>query len=121
MIPADFDSAKLENAAFGVTRGGPMLTWQLRFSADAASFIRERTWHPTQRLVEMDAGGLELTFKCEGAVEVFAWVASWGTGVEVLAPQSARRDLAGLGQLLQERYAVDTSAGPTETAPLVRV
>ncbi|GDX80022.1 transcriptional regulator [Deltaproteobacteria bacterium] len=105
--PADFDAAKFENAAFGVTRGGPPQTWRLRFSAEVAPFIRERTWHPTQVLTETEGGGLELTFTCEGAVEVFAWVASWGAGVEVLTPESARRDLAGLGAWLGERYAAD--------------
>ncbi len=118
VIPADFDAAKLENAAFGVTRGGPSFLWHLRFTADVASFIRERTWHPTQELVDVEGGALELTFTCEGAVEVFAWVASWGEGVEVLAPASARADMAGLGEWLVERYADEAIPGQTETPPV---
>lgn len=103
--PADFDIAKYENAAFGATRGGPALTWTLRFSADTAPFIRERTWHPTQSLVELPEGRVELTFRCEGGAEVAAWVASWRDSVEVVAPESARAELAALGAWLQAAYA----------------
>ena len=103
-VPPDFDPAQHERAAFGVTRGGPVEAWELRFSANVAPFIRERLWHPTQRIVEGEEGRLTLHFSCEGAVEVFAWVCSWHQEIEVITPVWAREDLRRLGLWFGKTY-----------------
>lgn len=103
--PADFDPEKLENAAFGVHHAGRPVTYRLRFRPWAAPYIRERTWHPTQKIKDLEDGRVELSFRCARTYEVTAWVASWLDSVEVLAPRSLRFDLASLGENLTERYS----------------
>lgn len=102
--PAHFDPSHHEQAAFGVTRGGPIESWSLRFSAAVAPFLRERQWHPTQKITEEKGGSLLLDFRCEGSVEVFAWVASWHDQVEILSPESARAQMRAFGTWILNTY-----------------
>jgi predicted DNA-binding transcriptional regulator YafY len=102
--PRDFDPRKLETAAFGVFASGNPTTYRLRFDPGVAPYIRERSWHPTQRLDERADGGVDLRFRCDASPEVASWVQSWGDGVEVLAPASLRRELGALGEWLSSTY-----------------
>ena len=49
--PADFRIGEFLDGSFRVMRGrGPPRPIRLRFTPDAARFVRERDWHPSQRL-----------------------------------------------------------------------
>ena len=50
-------------------------------------YLRERTWHPSQRFDALDDGRLRMTFTVTSLVEVEPWVRSFGADVEVVAPQ----------------------------------
>lgn len=102
--PPDFDPAAWEQAAFGVFTSGEPTTYRLRFDRAVATYIRERLWHPSQKLAELDDGRLELAFRCDASREVTGWITSWGDAVEVLEPESLRRELAALGRRLAARY-----------------
>ncbi len=70
-------------------------TIRLRFTADQTPYVRERTWHPKQKLVERATGEVDLSFPATHLFEVTRWVLSWGPGVRALAPPalvSAVRD-----------------------------
>jgi predicted DNA-binding transcriptional regulator YafY len=68
----------------------------LRFSPDQAPYIREREWHPTQRLRDLRDGRLELIFRAGGTFEITRWILGWGDAVEVVRPAALRRDVAAL-------------------------
>lgn len=103
-IPTDFAPEQLEHSAFGVHTGFDRTRYVLQFDAEVASYIRERTWHPSQELVELPQSGLELRFTCGHSFEVSAWVASWRHWVRVLEPDFLRIELRELGEALVERY-----------------
>ena len=103
--PAEFDARRYVTSLFGVHGTGEMVKYRLRFSADVAPFIRERQWHPTQKLRSRADGGVDLAFECQESYEVSAWVASWRGNVTVIAPSSLRKELRQLGQQLAGRYA----------------
>jgi predicted DNA-binding transcriptional regulator YafY len=107
VIPADFDPAKMEWSAFGVHTGSALVTYKLRFDAEVAAYIRERTWHPSQVLTELERGAVELRFTCGESWEVSSWVASWRQHVEVLEPAQLRTELRALGAVLVERYPAE--------------
>ncbi len=102
--PADFDPVALERSAFAVTSSGPLVTYRMRFDPEVAAFIEEREWHPTQELVSLAGGGVELSFTCAETWEVAAWVASWGRLVEVLQPGALRSSLLALGDWYRATY-----------------
>ncbi len=115
-IPKSFDPDAFENLAFGVFAGDRALKHRLRFAAHLAPFIRERCWHPTQRLRETARGTVELEFQCSPSPEVTAWVSGWGSGVEVLEPKELRRELRELGVWLQATYTNAKSTALPERA-----
>ncbi|MBM4362966.1 MAG: WYL domain-containing protein [Deltaproteobacteria bacterium] len=102
--PADYDPSKWEASAFGIFLGTNPVQYRLRFDPDAAPYVRERTWHPSQKLKELRDGRLELAFQCTESYEVTSWVVSWQTAVEVLEPESLRRELASFGGWAVDRY-----------------
>ena len=53
-----------------------------------AYFVKERSWHPTQKLQSQKDGSVILTMQCGGLDELTAWVLSFGPGAKVLGPQS---------------------------------
>ena len=107
-MPRDYHPDALEDSAFGVFVGKTRTTYKLRFSPAIAPYIRERTWHPSERTRELAGGRLELTFTCAPSYEVTAWVASWRSEVEVIEPPSLRKELADLGRYLTRTYGASS-------------
>ena len=92
-----FDLKKYETEAFGVMWEKP-ITVVVRFRADQAPYVREREWHPTQKLRTLRDGRLELTFRAGGAFEITRWILGWGDAAEVLRPAGLRSNIAGHSQ-----------------------
>lgn len=90
-----FDAKRYEAEAFGVVWEKPM-TVVVRFRADQAPYVREREWHPTQRLGELRDGRVELTFRAGGAFEIIRWILGWGDAAEVVSPALVRKRVAEL-------------------------
>ena len=87
-----FDSKKCREDAFGVSWQDPVHV-VLRFRAEQAPYVRERMWHPSQKLLDLWDGGVELTFRAGGAFEIRRWVLGWGDAVEVISPEELRRQV----------------------------
>jgi len=99
-VPEDFSPADLTGSAFGLIDDEPVAV-KVRFAAAVAHLIRERSWHPTQKLEEAADGSLTLSFTAGGEKELLAWLYSYLPHVEVLAPESLRRQFRqGLEQAL---------------------
>jgi predicted DNA-binding transcriptional regulator YafY len=58
----------------------------LRFSGRAAQLVRERNWHPSQRLQELADGNLEVSLTLNSLEEIVPWILSWGRQCEVISP-----------------------------------
>ena len=90
--PADFAIATYLDSTFRVVRGtGPAHRVRLRFAPTAARYVREKSWHPSQRLTEQPDGSLVLTLKLSHLLEVRRWAMSFGGDCEVLEPAELRR------------------------------
>jgi predicted DNA-binding transcriptional regulator YafY len=96
-VDPNFDLKKYEAEAFGVIWEKPM-TVVVRFHPDQAPYVREREWHPTQRLRTLRDGRLELTFRAGGTFEIIRWILGWGDAAEVMRPAALRRDVATILQ-----------------------
>ena len=102
--PMDFDPETWEAAAFDVFAGGAPTKYVLRFASEVAPYVRERRWHPSQKLRGLSGGGVELQMTCAGSHEIMNWVASWRQWVVVVQPKSLRQEMAELGRWLVDRY-----------------
>jgi predicted DNA-binding transcriptional regulator YafY len=70
---------------FGV-HGGDLQDVSIRFDAESASYVRERTWHPSQEIVEERGGSIVLKMRVAGLLELKSWVQSFGVAATVLSP-----------------------------------
>jgi len=85
--PHKFSLEKRLRDSFGVLSGHGEFDVIVRFNDAVADYIREKRWHPSQRLSELPDGGVELRLKLSSLVEVQRWVLSWGGNARVVAPQ----------------------------------
>lgn len=102
-VDPTFDLKRYKAEAFGVVWEKPM-TVVVRFRADQAPYVREREWHPTQKLKDLRDGRLELTFKAGGTFEITRWILGWGAAAEVVRPKGLRKDVAALLQAAAAQY-----------------
>ena len=79
---------RLSNA-FGISSEEPMDV-VVRFTEEQAPYIWERTWHPSQRLEELEDGRVVLRLRAGGFYEIKSWVLSFGAAAEVLEPEELR-------------------------------
>lgn len=107
--PKDYSPEKWESAAFRIFAGGKPVQYRLRFDAEAAPYILERVWHPTQKVKKLRGKGVELTFTCGESYEVAGWVASWREHVEVIAPESLRDEMGRYAGWLAGRYSASSA------------
>ena len=88
-VREDFDFDAYVGQAFGVV-SEPASKVRIRFDRSWAPHVEERTWHPSQTLRRLRGGGIELEMEVGGLLELKSWVLSFGSGAEVLAPETLR-------------------------------
>ncbi len=79
----------------------------IHFDALAAGYVRERQWHPSQKLTDLSGGGLELRVTLVSSVELERFVLAWAEHAQVVAPPERRNRLEG--RLKAARKAYDTA------------
>jgi predicted DNA-binding transcriptional regulator YafY len=93
--------------SWGMDFSGPLQTVRLKFNADAAPYIQEGVdRYPEQVITPTLDGGCLYEIQVYGEFELRPWVRSWGSAVEVLAPQSLREAIQTEAALLAERYSM---------------
>ncbi len=86
-IPRSFSLAERFERGFGLIDDPPQEV-KIRISPEWAYYVKERKWHPTQKLQPQKDGSVILTMRCGGLDELTAWVLSFGPGAKVLGPQT---------------------------------
>jgi predicted DNA-binding transcriptional regulator YafY len=71
--------------AFGLIED-PAMNIRIRFSRKVAYLLKERMWHPTQKIQPLGNGDVLLTMQAGGSQEILRWILSWGATATVLAP-----------------------------------
>lgn len=85
-MPSGMNKKKMFGDQFGIVWKSKSFKVRIRFSPDVAPYIRERKWHPAQKIRDLRDGGLVIEFVTNHLNEVSDWVLSWGAGATVLAP-----------------------------------
>ena len=96
--PSGYNPEQLLAASFGIFIEDPIQV-ELKFSAAAAPYIRERIWAEEQCIEACEDGGLILRFRAAGREEIKRWILSFGSAVKVIGPESlvtmVREELQG--------------------------
>lgn len=85
-MPAGMTKQRMFGDQFGIIWKDKFYKVRIRFSPEVAPYIKERQWHPMQKVKTLRAGGLILEFTTNHLNEVKDWVLSWGPNATVLAP-----------------------------------
>jgi predicted DNA-binding transcriptional regulator YafY len=109
--PEGFDFDAYIGASFGVI-AEPASRVRIRFDPRWATYVEERTWHPSQRLENTAGGGLLLEMEVGGLAELRTWVLSFGGGAEVLEPEALRTEVAAELAEALARYGRGARRGP---------
>ena len=91
-MAADFKLEDYLQTAFRVMRGKPENV-KFRLSPGAAHVVRERIWHPTQELREIEGGGIEISVMVPINYEIISWIMGFGSAAEIIEPESLRKQI----------------------------
>ncbi len=105
---ADYDFNTYARRRFRIMSEGEICTVRIWFAPEAALYVSERTWHPSQQITPAEGGGIELTMEVDGLAEVSTWIMSFGPRAKVLGPEGlvkrVREELGGaLGRYREEK------------------
>ncbi len=90
--PDDLDIENRVQQAFGITLEDP-IDVKILFSKWQARYIKQRIWHPSQEIKELDNGKIILSFQASGFYDIKSWILSHGADAEVLEPASLREEI----------------------------
>ena len=88
--PVGFHAPAFFKNAFGISQADKPWNVRLSFVREVATYIRERTWHPSQQLCQRRNGTLELRLQTSSRKELTRWILSWMPHVQVLASRQLR-------------------------------
>ena len=91
--PKKFSIEDRLQGSFGVHAGKENFKVTIRFSPQVADYIREKTWHPTQKIKSLPDDSIELSITLSSLVEIHRWVLGWGEHAEVIEPSNLRERL----------------------------
>lgn len=119
--PADFDLRDyLTENCFNGIHGAPVNV-TLRAHNVTARIFAERSFHPSQRIVERTEGKDESTtieMRAASGRGLVRFILSWTPDVEVIAPDELRREIAATHRHALARYAEHAhKETPTPSAP----
>lgn len=92
--PLGFSVDERLRGSFGVHSGQGRFEVVLRFSPRVADFIREKRWHASQVLRDLEEGGVELRLRLSSLVEIERWVLGWGGEARVVQPRELAERVA---------------------------
>ena len=85
-----FEPADLEEDAFvhslGVNQGTPPERIEIAFDARMAPYVRERVWHASQELRDLDDGAVLLTLRVANDWALRSWILGFGPLARVVSP-----------------------------------
>jgi proteasome accessory factor B len=102
--PRGFSAEKELKGGFGVFSGTGKFCIKVRFDSFAARLVRERDWHPTQKIREIKGGGIELEMTLGALEEIERWILSWGNHAKVLSPKALTDSVQKRVRYMQKLY-----------------
>jgi predicted DNA-binding transcriptional regulator YafY len=96
-LPPDYDRDKILGNGFGYGLFGDDKPQPARihFNAELSPLIRERIWHPSQKITPHSKDGeIVLHLHVSHDFELINWIRGWGRGATVLEPATLKESVA---------------------------
>jgi predicted DNA-binding transcriptional regulator YafY len=90
--------------SLGVNRGEPEAV-EIEFASRVAPYVRERTWHPSQRFRDRPDGSVLVSLEvcCDRALKT--WILGWGPFARVVSPRRLAEEILDELDEARARYA----------------
>lgn len=105
-LPSGFNYEDYMGSAWGMERGEEF-GFSVRFYGDAARFVRETKFHPSQEIIEEDGRTIIFTAKACGLKAITRWLLSFGGEAEVLEPEELKASVRRQAMSILERFNSD--------------
>jgi predicted DNA-binding transcriptional regulator YafY len=102
-MPRDFAHEKYLGNAWGIIKGKKTEV-VLEFSAEQAVFLREKQWHPSQKITKHKNGLMRMTLTVDGLDEVLWWILSYGSNVKVIRPKELAEGIRLEARKMYKQY-----------------
>lgn len=102
--PRNFSAEKELKSGFGVFGGSGRHSVKIRFDGFAARLVRERDWHPSQKIRETKGGEIVLEMTLGALEEIERWILSWGDHAKVLSPKELVDSVKKRIRALNKKY-----------------
>lgn len=97
-MPLDFKVEEYVQDALGIMRSGRRIDVELLFTKKAASWVKDKQWHPSQELTSLKDGRLKMKLKVADNEELLGWILSFGSQVSVVGPAELREKICNEAQ-----------------------
>lgn len=105
-LPPGFNYEDYMGSAWGMERGEEFC-FSVRFYGDAARFVRETKFHPSQEILEEDGRTIIFTAKACGLKAITRWLLSFGGEAEVLEPEELKTSIRRQAMSILARFNSD--------------
>jgi proteasome accessory factor B len=102
--PERFSVERTLRDSFGVHSGQETHEVVICFAPAVADYIREKRWHPSQQLRDLDDGGVELRLRLSSLGEVERWILGWGGHARVRQPAALIQAVQRSAQALLQAH-----------------
>lgn|GEM_PF-2861071 len=120
--PLSYSPKSYLNEALGIVVG-EAVDIRLAISSSASEYFKQRTWHRSQRVMEMADGSLHVFIKLPVTSELVSWLLGFGAELEVLEPQNLRDKMIDYAQKILNLYNPGYASTPqpgTRNAPATK-
>lgn len=90
--------------SFGVFRGDDAKEVVLRFSGNIAPYIKERIWHKSQEVEDLEDGVIALSFNIALTPELIQWIVGFGKDCLVVQPEELKKEVVNKSLEIVELY-----------------
>jgi predicted DNA-binding transcriptional regulator YafY len=101
---SDLEPVAYNQHTFLTEHGSEPYEVVLWFDSYQARWIRERIWHPSQRIEEQEDGGLVMRLTVAGEGDLMRWILGYGRHVEVREPEWLQERMAEEARKLAAIY-----------------
>ncbi len=105
--PVDFDRNKYLAGSLGRFVGDTDHEVRLVIDAEAAPYLRERPWHPSQTIAEFPDGSIEVGLRLNHLNDIERRILACGAHAKVLAPPELRDRVSRAALAMAAHYAAE--------------
>ncbi|MEM6823154.1 MAG: WYL domain-containing protein [Verrucomicrobiota bacterium] len=105
--PEEFSAAAYLEQSFGIFSSEKEHEIVIRFDGFASQLVRERIWHTSQKLTELEDGTVKLELKLGSLPEIERWILSWGEHARAIAPSELVASIKAKGEKMLAQYSTD--------------